>query len=596
MNMMMMVMMMMMMAIITAVITITSIIIVVAIVIVIATAIVVINVVTIIIMPVMVKITINTSMYAFVMELCTRGSLTDHIRELRRGLLAKLTDFGLCRFGTEATGDWTFGAPPGTPAYIAPEVIRGQSYGRAADLYSFGALIWLVLTGGLVAEGEPKIEPPCAQMAHKWDYSALAQNFKLIAACIQQPEENGARPLPSAEAEELVLDLTKEEATGRPSLEELRRYPALQPLRLPDPRAGAKEVDAWLACLAQRGCLSCGGQGCGLCRLDDSASQGKAGFMQKELAVVPMPGGNPACMVISQEYSDLVFHESRMFGGKSDNFQASDEHGHPSPPDRRMHDRHLRIDVPTDSLPCAEYVRIAEGIADCSSVFDKSFDFVVADPDSFESEVLGDFDGFLLGFGRKSFIPVRCWSANTSTRKQGLNAKTRAVKDSFIKKDLAIESAPVFADSFPALNLSCPVQDVTSDEVTHRRAQASEDVAPSEELEATASAGGQPELEKTRSAMTAAALRAGQMQELLGLDSSEEGGDSDDRFGSDVEPPVAALGFQPPARAKEVSTSESPPERRAKKPGGDPVLFTPRGASATASRAMRPTVSPARRR
>jgi len=261
-------------------------------------------------------------MYAFVMELCTRGSLTDHIRELRlgaetyeapseafswigqillgmehlhsmgmlvrdlkadnvvltdggRGLLAKLTDFGLCRFGTEATGDWTFGAPPGTPAYIAPEVIRGQSYGRAADLYSFGALIWLVLTGGLVAEGEPKIEPPCAQMAHKWDYSALAQNFKLIAACIQQPEENGARPLPSAEAEELVLDLTKEEATGRPSLEELRRYPALQPLRLPDPKAGTKEVDAWLACLAQRGCLSCGGQGCGLCRLDDSVSQGQ---------------------------------------------------------------------------------------------------------------------------------------------------------------------------------------------------------------------------------------------------------------------------------------------------------------------------------
>eukprot|EP00439_Symbiodinium_sp_Y106_P020866 s5193_g2.t1 len=162
----------------------------------------------------------------------TQGNVTG------RGLLAKLTDFGLCRFGTEATGDWTFGAPPGTPAYIAPEVIRGQSYGRAADLklgftrYSFGALIWLVLTGGLVAEGEPKIEPPCAQMAHKWDYSALAQNFKLIAACIQQPEENGARPLPSAEAEELVLDLTKEEATGRPSLEELRRYPALQPLRL----------------------------------------------------------------------------------------------------------------------------------------------------------------------------------------------------------------------------------------------------------------------------------------------------------------------------------------------------------------------------
>eukprot|EP00438_Fugacium_kawagutii_P011989 Skav206720 [mRNA] locus=scaffold967:151426:161350:- [translate_table: standard] len=138
--------------------------------------------------------------------------------------LAKLTDFGLCRFGTEAIGgEWTFGAPPGTPAYIAPEVIRGQDYGKAADLYSFGAVIWVVLAGGIKVNGRTKVEPPCAAMAHKWDYSALALNHQLIANCIARPSENGAKALPSKDAEDLVLSLIKEEAQQRPSLEELRR-------------------------------------------------------------------------------------------------------------------------------------------------------------------------------------------------------------------------------------------------------------------------------------------------------------------------------------------------------------------------------------
>eukprot|EP00434_Breviolum_minutum_P006397 symbB.v1.2.005645.t1/scaffold331.1/size227729/5 len=254
-------------------------------------------------------------LYCFVMELCSNGSLTEHLRQIWKreedyfpppeaffwigqvllgiehlhtmGMLvrdlktdnvvlsdegralaplAKLTDFGLCRFGTEATGDWTFGAPPGTPAYIAPEVIKGQDYGKAADLYSFGAVIWVILAGGVKVDGRRKVEPPCASMAHKWDYSALAQNHQLIAQCIARPEENGAKVLPSKEAEDLVLTLTNEEASARPSLEALRRHPALQPLNLPRPCASSKEVDVWLALLAQKGCLSCGGEGCGLCR------------------------------------------------------------------------------------------------------------------------------------------------------------------------------------------------------------------------------------------------------------------------------------------------------------------------------------------
>ncbi|CAE7276585.1 pkbA [Symbiodinium sp. CCMP2592] len=95
-----------------------------------------------------------------------------------------------------------------------------------------------------------------------------------------------------------------------------------------------------------------------------------AGAVSNFRKVVPTPGGNPACLVISQD--STVSEDLSIAGGnnliwssmKSDNFQASDEHGHPSPPDRRMHDRHLRR-------------------------LDRLQNFVVADPESFESEVRG---------------------------------------------------------------------------------------------------------------------------------------------------------------------------------------------------------------
>ena len=105
------------------------------------------------------------------MGMLVRDLKTDNVvlsEDLGRasGAVAKLTDFGLCKFGTEGTGDWTFGAPPGTPAYIAPEVINGQNYGRAADLYSFGAVIWVILAGGHKAHGMACHDSP--QQTVRW--------------------------------------------------------------------------------------------------------------------------------------------------------------------------------------------------------------------------------------------------------------------------------------------------------------------------------------------------------------------------------------------------------------------------------------------
>jgi Nif-specific regulatory protein len=56
-------------------------------------------------------------------------------------LFVKLTDFGLSRMMSEA------GIAGGTHAYAAPEVIRGLPVDARADLYSFGAMLYELVTG-----------------------------------------------------------------------------------------------------------------------------------------------------------------------------------------------------------------------------------------------------------------------------------------------------------------------------------------------------------------------------------------------------------------------------------------------------------------
>ena len=62
--------------------------------------------------------------------------------------VVKLVDFGLAGFiGAVADGPLR-----GTPGYIAPELMRGQSASRASDIYAFGVLAHEVLTGELPSE------------------------------------------------------------------------------------------------------------------------------------------------------------------------------------------------------------------------------------------------------------------------------------------------------------------------------------------------------------------------------------------------------------------------------------------------------------
>ncbi|MGH3915269.1 MAG: serine/threonine-protein kinase [Pseudonocardiaceae bacterium] len=132
---------------------------------------------------------------------------------------AKITDFGISR----AVGDGTetaTGVLGGIPAYLAPEVARGQEAGFAADVFSLGATLYAA------AEGTPPFG---------LDDNALALLFRIGNSEITPPKQSG--PLTPVLARLLERDLSRR-PTMRQAQEALATaatIPTTHPL-LPSPR------------------------------------------------------------------------------------------------------------------------------------------------------------------------------------------------------------------------------------------------------------------------------------------------------------------------------------------------------------------------
>ncbi len=70
-----------------------------------------------------------------------------------------LLDFGLIAALAETAAYEDLGQVAGTPAFMAPEQIRGESVGPEADWYAVGVIVYLALTGAFPFDGSAAGNP-----------------------------------------------------------------------------------------------------------------------------------------------------------------------------------------------------------------------------------------------------------------------------------------------------------------------------------------------------------------------------------------------------------------------------------------------------
>jgi serine/threonine-protein kinase len=135
--------------------------------------------------------------------------------------MLRIVDFGLAR-ATAAASQTDTGIVPGTPAYMAPELLAGAEPDARGDLYALGTMAFELLSGRLPHEAATMGEllrrvaqetPPDLRSLRPAMPAALAE---LVGRLLARPR--AARPADAgAVAAELAALATPEAGTGPPS-------------------------------------------------------------------------------------------------------------------------------------------------------------------------------------------------------------------------------------------------------------------------------------------------------------------------------------------------------------------------------------------
>lgn len=109
----------------------------------------------------------------------------------------KILDFGLAkafRKGSDGSNDGaptmtidadTSGVILGTAAYMEPEQVRGGEADNRADIWSFGVVVYKMLTGRRLFTGETMSDILAAVLEHEPDWNSVSAPVRrLVRACL----------------------------------------------------------------------------------------------------------------------------------------------------------------------------------------------------------------------------------------------------------------------------------------------------------------------------------------------------------------------------------------------------------------------------
>lgn len=150
---------------------------------------------------------------------------------LDRAGAAKVMDFGIARSATSTTET---GGITGTPAYMAPEQAQGLAVDHRADIYALGLILYELLTGRPVFEGNTPVEVALKQMRDTppapgdFEPGIPAHFERAILRCLEKSPERRFQSVDELEQALLQTSAPKQRTTEM----DLPRVAAQMPARL----------------------------------------------------------------------------------------------------------------------------------------------------------------------------------------------------------------------------------------------------------------------------------------------------------------------------------------------------------------------------
>jgi len=142
---------------------------------------------------------------------------------------AKVLDFGIAKPARTATADRTrtLTRPPtragvlmGTPTYMSPEQVRGQGVDKRSDIWAFGVVLWEMLTGARLFEGDTDSDILLAVMQVTPTWQDLPPEtpravLRLLRRCLEREPKVRLHDIADArlEIEEAIADPERASAT-----------------------------------------------------------------------------------------------------------------------------------------------------------------------------------------------------------------------------------------------------------------------------------------------------------------------------------------------------------------------------------------------